>query len=231
MTTWGGARANAGRPAQHAIASEPHKRRPELPHGHAVHVVARVVSSIASLRGHDAYAALDRALQLSLRRADFRIVRIALRGRSVELIVEADDRIALARGMQGFQVSAARALNRACGRRGTVFADRYRPRTLVTRAAIRSAVEQLSPAPPPSPRRTQPRSPARRSARPAPSTADPIARGIEQSIRAAGPRTGPRPTGPRLPAYVSLDWHHALPHSWRLAAELARVVWRRWRRR
>src|SRR5258706_477309 len=227
MTGWGGARAGAGRPAKQAIASEPHQRRPELPRGHGVHVVARVVSSIASLRGHDAYAALDRALQLSLRRADFRIVRIALRGRSVELIVEADDRIALARGMQGFEVSAARALNRACGRRGTVFADRYRPRTLVTRAAIRSAVEQLSPPRPPSPSRaTPPRSPARRRAHPAPSTADPIARGIEQSIRAVGPRTGPR--RPRVPAYV--DWHHALPHSWRLAAELARAVWRRWRR-
>src|SRR5260221_14168068 len=112
MTGWGGARAGAGRPAKHAIASEPHQRRPELPRGHAVHVVARVVSSIASLRDHDAYAALDRALQLSLRRADFSIVRIALRGRRVELIVEPEDRIELAPAMQGYEAPPARPPNR-----------------------------------------------------------------------------------------------------------------------
>jgi hypothetical protein len=42
--------------------------------------------------------------------------------------------------MQGFEVSAARALNRALGRRGCVFADRYRPRALATRAAIRAVL-------------------------------------------------------------------------------------------
>jgi hypothetical protein len=40
--------------------------------------------------------------------------------------------------MQGFEVSAARALNRALGRTGSVFADRYRPRALITRAAVRA---------------------------------------------------------------------------------------------
>jgi hypothetical protein len=214
--TWGGARIGAGRPAKRAIASEPHKRRPELPRGHAVHVTARIVPSIAALRGHDAYAALDRALQLSLRRADFRIVRIAVRGRALELIVEADDRIALARGMQGFQVSAARALNRACRRHGTVFADRYRPRALFTRAAVRDVVARLAPSPGAMP-----------APRPAPATADPFAAGVRASVRAAGPR---RPGAPRLPRY-ELAWpRHALPQSWRLAAELARAIVRRVRR-
>ncbi len=64
----------------------------------------------------------------------------------LELIVEADDRIALARGMQGFQIAAARALNRAFGRRGAVFADRYHARPLATRAAVRAAVVELPPA-------------------------------------------------------------------------------------
>ncbi|HEY6036836.1 MAG TPA: hypothetical protein VIV58_21305, partial [Kofleriaceae bacterium] len=58
----------------------------------------------------------------------------------VELVVEADDRIALARGMQGFQVAAAKHLNRLRGRRGCVFADRYRARPLRTWAAVREVL-------------------------------------------------------------------------------------------
>jgi hypothetical protein len=41
------------------------------------------------------------------------------------LIVEAEGRDALSRGMKGLAVRVAIALNRSIGRRGTVFADRY----------------------------------------------------------------------------------------------------------
>lgn len=47
------------------------------------------------------------------------------------MLVEAKDKLALARGMQGFQISAARNINTVLGpdryrrRRGSVFADRY----------------------------------------------------------------------------------------------------------
>jgi hypothetical protein len=47
---------------------------------------------------------------------------------AIHLVVEANDKLALARGMQGFQVSAARGINRAAKRSGRVFADRYRAR-------------------------------------------------------------------------------------------------------
>ncbi|HEY5948341.1 MAG TPA: hypothetical protein VIV40_22750 [Kofleriaceae bacterium] len=86
---------------------------------------------------------MRRALARSLARADFRIVHIALVRSRLELIVEADDKHALARGMQGFQVSAAKALNRAAGRHGTVFPDRYRMRILATRVDVRDAVGRL----------------------------------------------------------------------------------------
>jgi hypothetical protein len=127
-STWGGARRGAGKPARSAIASEPHKRRPPLARGESVHIVARVARGVGSLARTPARTAIERAVALSLRRNDFRIVRLAIggRSRSVELVVEADDRLALARGMQGFQVAAARGLNRAAARSGTVFPDRYR---------------------------------------------------------------------------------------------------------
>jgi hypothetical protein len=140
ISTWGGARANAGRPVRGPIPSEPHKRRPPLSPRHAVHVTARVIAAAAPLSRRLAYAAIRRAVARSLARADFRIVSIVVRARRVEAIVEADSALALARGMQGFQVAAARRLNRAHHRRGTVFPDRYRMRVLATRAAVRAAL-------------------------------------------------------------------------------------------
>jgi hypothetical protein len=108
-----------------------------------VQITARVVAAAGKLRQRRAYHAIRRALRTALGRADFRVVELCIRARRLELIVEADDRMALARGMQGFQVAAARHLNRAWRRRGCVFADRYRARPLTTRRAVRRALRDL----------------------------------------------------------------------------------------
>lgn len=142
---WGGARVNAGRPARGPVPSEPHQRRPPLAPHQPVHVIARVVRAATPLRRRDAYAAIRRALRRSLARADFRIVSLVLRRHRIEALVEADSTLALARGMQGFQVAAARHLNRAHRRSGTVFPDRYRLRILATRAAVRDVLATLAP--------------------------------------------------------------------------------------
>lgn len=138
--SWGGARTGAGRPKRGAIASEAHRARPPLSPRHPVHVIARVVRAAGSLNDQQARRAIERALQRSLGRTDFRIVHLAIVAGRLELVVEASDRVALARGMQGFQVAAARHLNRAKSRSGTVFADRYRARALITRAAVRAVI-------------------------------------------------------------------------------------------
>jgi hypothetical protein len=143
---WGGARANAGRPARGPIASEPHKRRPVLAPQQPVHITARVVRAATPLRRRDAYAAIRRALRRSLARGDFRIVSLVIRRHRIEALVEADSALALARGMQGFQVAAAHHLNRTRRRSGTVFPDRYRMRILATRTAVRAVLATLSPA-------------------------------------------------------------------------------------
>jgi hypothetical protein len=96
--------------------------------------------SVRALGRRDAYATIQRAVKLSLARSNFRIVRLAIHAQRLELLVEADDKHALARGMQGFQVSAARAVNRAVRRSGTVFPDRYRMTILRSRDAARAAV-------------------------------------------------------------------------------------------
>lgn len=127
---WGGTRLGAGRPPAQPRASEPHKRRPRVESGEPVIVVARVVRAVGDLRRARALGAIKRAIDGAHARADFRIVQHGVTGRAddhaLELVIEAEDRIALARGMQGFQVAAARALNALASRRGAVFADRYK---------------------------------------------------------------------------------------------------------
>ncbi len=137
---WGGVREGAGRPARGPIVSERHRTRPNLAPQFPVHVIARVAPSVRAMGRRDAYATIRRAVKLSLARANFRIVRLAIHAQRLELLVEADDKHALARGMQGFQVSAARAVNRALRRTGSVFPDRYRMTILRTREAARAAV-------------------------------------------------------------------------------------------
>lgn len=59
---------------------------------------------------------------------------------SVHLLVEATDRVALARGLQGLAIRLARRVNRACGRSGRLWADRYHARVLRTPREVRNAL-------------------------------------------------------------------------------------------
>ena len=132
----GGARVGAGRPPKGARAGVSHGPRPVLRARHPVHVVLRVVGDVGSLRRRDAYHAIRWATHVAARREDFRIVQLSIQRTHLHLLVEAKDRHALAKGMQSFQVSAAKLLNGAIRkdgrrRRGSVFQDRYHA-TMIT---------------------------------------------------------------------------------------------------
>ena len=58
----------------------------------------------------------------------------------LHLVVEADDRTALSRGVQGLAVRIARALNRLMQRTGKVFADRFHDRVLRSPRQVRAAL-------------------------------------------------------------------------------------------
>ena len=129
----GGKRRGAGRPAPRGKrSSEPHKKRPFLHARHPIHVVLRAVRAVGSLRRRCVWQAIREATLTTALREDFRIVHVSLQRTHVHLIVEASDKAALARGMQGFQISAAKHLHAAISkgrpgprRRGSVFPDRY----------------------------------------------------------------------------------------------------------
>lgn len=116
----------------------PHTRRPFLDHRHPVHVSTQVVSGLPSLRGRTLWAAVRRGFvhgckfgETKKTRAIFRIVHFSVQGKHIHLICEARDRRALSRGVQGFKIRVAKAINTALGkRRGQVFADRYHERII-----------------------------------------------------------------------------------------------------
>jgi REP element-mobilizing transposase RayT len=141
----GGKRRGAGRKPKGARAGERHEARPAFKAYHPLHVVMRVVPAAGSLRRRKMYRALRDASIIAALRDRFRIVHISLQRTHIHMLVEADDKAALARGMQGFLISAARNINTALGdgarrRRGKVFADRYHAEVITTPTRARHAI-------------------------------------------------------------------------------------------
>ena len=126
----GGKRKGAGRKPKGPRSSEAHEERPEIGPSHGLHVVLRVRPEIGNLRRPEMYRAIREASVCAAVRERIRIVHISVQRTHIHMIVEAANKQVLARGMQGFQISAARHINTALGdgarrRRGAVFVDRY----------------------------------------------------------------------------------------------------------
>jgi REP element-mobilizing transposase RayT len=136
----------AGRPKKGLRASEKHKVRARVKPTDPVHVVCRVAPDVRSLRTRQMYQAVRKAMLTVLGRDTCRIVHVSIQNSHVHLLVEAQDRIALARGMQGFQIAAAKYINAAVSKRreqrrnGRVFVDRYHPQIIKNRRQARHAL-------------------------------------------------------------------------------------------
>ena len=94
---------------------------------------------VPSLRSGRAFAAVRRAITRG-NKEWFRIVHFSAQTDHVHLMVEADDRTSLSRGMQGLAVRCAKAINRALDRRGAVWRDRYHGRALTTPREVRNCL-------------------------------------------------------------------------------------------
>ena len=159
----GGARVGAGRKPKDGIKrlrrAEPHKARPLGKKRFPRHVVLRVLPAIGSLRKRHLYSALRLAtIAVALRElaynevnGAFRIVHISIQKTHIHMLVEADNKLAMSRGMQSFMISAAKHINRAYSdkmklverRRGAVFADRYHQEILETPRQARRALSYV----------------------------------------------------------------------------------------
>ncbi len=116
----GGRRAGAGR-KRSKTSGVPHLQRAELAARHPVHVTLRAGKGCWNLRSFRALRALEPAFHAGRERFGFRLVHYSVQGNYLHLLVEAEDKASLARGMKGLEVRVARALNRMMKRKGRVF--------------------------------------------------------------------------------------------------------------
>jgi REP element-mobilizing transposase RayT len=94
---------------------------------------------LPSLRKQRVFAAIRFAFARTAR-SWFRIVHFSVRSDHVHLLIEADDKVSLSRGVVGVAVRLARAVNRVIGRRGNVWSDRYHARAMSTPREVRHAL-------------------------------------------------------------------------------------------
>lgn len=139
--TWGGRRPGAGR-KRGPGSGLAHQSRAELRKLPA-HVTLRMAAGVPSLRTLPIVRAIERTFARGCARPDFRLVHYSLQSNHAHLIVEADDRAALGRGMMAIGTRLALAVNRVTKRTGPVLADRYHVHVLSTPREVRNALRYV----------------------------------------------------------------------------------------
>ena len=138
----GGWRPGAGRPKK-KNAGVSHLKRPALAKRFPVHVTLKVRGDVPNLRTEKRFLAAKKAFRYGCDKFGMRLIEFSVQSNHIHLIVEAQDRGALSKGMQGLLIRLARQINRVCERRGHVFADRYHAHILRSPTEVRNAVHYV----------------------------------------------------------------------------------------
>ncbi len=136
----GGRRPGAGRKPNGPRPGVAHVTRPWHDAVHPAHVTLRARPGLPSMRAARVFPAVRAAIARAQRGCAFRICHFSVQSNHIHLLVEAKDRQALSRGIQGLAIRLARAVNRVLGRRGEVWGDRYHRRDLATPREVRNAL-------------------------------------------------------------------------------------------
>ena len=90
------------------------------------HVVLRLRKGLPSMRTPRLIRVIERVIRTANdKNTNVSIIEYSVMSNHVHMFVEADDPKALGRGMQGFMIRFAKAVNKSWKRCGTVFSDRY----------------------------------------------------------------------------------------------------------
>src|SRR5262245_6083126 len=137
--TWGGKRDGAGRKPSVGRRNVPHIRRALHDARCPVHVTLRASADVSSLRSERFLVPIQNALRAGTT-ARFRVLEFSIQKDHLHLLVEANGPTGFERGVRGLAIRIARLVNRLCGRRGAVWADRYHARLLRTPREVRNAL-------------------------------------------------------------------------------------------
>jgi REP element-mobilizing transposase RayT len=134
----------------------PHRARPVHDKRHPVHVTvhARGAVGVPSFRSQRVFKLVLWILAKQREYAEkFQITHFSIQSNHIHLIIEAEDGPTLAKetrhlngirsGVSGFLISFAKRLNRALGRTGSVWLDRYHRRDLATPTEVRNALRYV----------------------------------------------------------------------------------------
>jgi REP element-mobilizing transposase RayT len=144
IRTWGGTRRGAGRkPDARRTSHVSHLARPSLAWSHPLHVTIRVRAGAWNLRGGRVFKVVNHAFKAAREKFGMRLCQFSVMRNHVHLLVEASDRRALSRGMQGLGIRLAKALNKLMGAKGTVYADRYHAHVLKTPSEVAQALNYV----------------------------------------------------------------------------------------
>lgn len=126
-----------------------HRKRASHRKGDPVHVTLRVRRRVPSLRSELLQSVVKRALlkqrkDLADRSAThFQLVHFSIQDDHVHLIVEAQDKRGLARGVAGLEIRIARRVNALLGRKGAFWSGRYHRHDLRSPAETRNALRYV----------------------------------------------------------------------------------------
>ena len=118
----------------------PHVARGPFVARYPVHVTVKLLPGLPSLRNKRTYKSLLRCFVRGRDRFGFRLNHYSVQSNHLHLIVEADNREAMTRGMKGLLVRVAKALNKLWGRRGKVTRERFHESILKSPTQVRNAI-------------------------------------------------------------------------------------------
>ena len=132
-----------GRPPCTRKGYVPHRRRPALNDRTVVHVTLRVGATVPNLRSDLLMRVFWRACGDARARFETYVSEYSVQTNHIHLVVEAKDAQFLGRGMKGFCVRLARRYNKALGRRGGVFPERYHAEQLTKPRRVRNVLRYV----------------------------------------------------------------------------------------
>jgi REP element-mobilizing transposase RayT len=134
-------KSGPGRPTKPGSIS--HRARPALARGSALHVTLKLKHGLPRLRGRKPFNAIAAAFRKYAKGNGFRLVHFSVQHDHLHLMVEADGKAMLSRGMQKLVISISRRLNLLWGEGkrwlGRIFRERYHAHVLKTPSEARHA--------------------------------------------------------------------------------------------
>ena len=131
----------AGRKAIHAPSIR-HRKRAEIKKPSSLHLTIKIAKNKAGVKNKQILKVLKRAI-LKGRSAGIRIIHFTLEYDHIHLLVEADCKIKLGRGMMRFGVTLAKGINHYRRDQGQVYKHRYHQRFITSRRDLKNVMNYI----------------------------------------------------------------------------------------